>query len=68
MPYIDSHAIRRVEWQGGTLSIWFRDGDRYDYDDVPERVFKALLSSGSAGAFFQQHIRGAYAFRKVRGG
>lgn len=53
---------------GGTLSLWFTDGDRYDYDDVPRRVFEALLASGSAGAFFQQHIRDRYAFRKIRGG
>lgn len=68
MPFIDSRAIRRAEWRDGTLSIWFRDGDRYDYDDVPRRVFDALLSSGSAGAFFQRHVRDCYAFRKVRGG
>lgn len=68
MPFIDSRAIRRAEWHAGTLSVWFADGDRYDYAEVPEHTFKALLAAGSAGAFFQQHIRGVYAFRKVRGG
>ena len=67
MPFLDSQAIRRVEWRAGTLSVWFRDGDRYDYADVPERVYRAFLAAGSAGAFFQRYIRDAYAFRKVRG-
>ena len=67
MPFIDSQAIRRVEWQDETLSVWFSDGDRYDYDGVPQRVYAALLAAGSAGAFFQQHIRGAYPFRRARG-
>lgn len=68
MPFIDSQAIRRIEWRDGTLSVWFRDGDRYDYAEVPRAVYRAFLAAGSAGGFFQQHIRGAYAFRKVRGG
>ena len=68
MPFIDSHAIRRVEWRDDTLSVWFADGDRYDYMGVPQRVYGALLAAGSAGVFFQQNIRDAYPFRRIRAG
>ncbi|MRX49761.1 KTSC domain-containing protein [Paracoccus sp. S-4012] len=66
MPFIDSRAVRRVEWEAGTLSVWFADGDRYDYAGVPERVYDAFLAAPSAGAFFAEHVRDKYAFRKVR--
>lgn len=68
MPILDSRAIRRAEWQAGTLSLWFADGDRYDYDGVPEAVFRGLLAAGSAGAFFAEHVRDRYPTRRVRGG
>ena len=60
MPYVNSSAISRIEWAGGTLSIWFRESGRYDYYGVPENVYTAFLSARSKGSFFNDHIRDRY--------
>ncbi|MBV0892143.1 KTSC domain-containing protein [Paracoccus sp. Z118] len=60
MPYVESSAIRRIEWSGDVLSVWFRSGDRYDYDGVPERVYRGFLAAGSHGAFFSHYVRDRY--------
>ena len=65
MPLIDSTVIARVEWQAGTLLVWFRYGDCYAYDGVSRAAYRGLLAAGSAGAFFAAHIRNRYACRKV---
>lgn len=48
-----------------TLRIVFVTGMVYNYKNVPEEVYTALISSGSKGAFFNQHIKGNYKFKKV---
>lgn len=60
MPYVNSSAISRIEWSGGTLSIWFRETGRYDYYDAPERVYLSFLNAPSKGQFFNDHIRDQY--------
>lgn len=37
----------------------------YDYKNVPEEIYMALISSGSKGIFFNKHIKGSYKFKKV---
>ena len=37
----------------------------YVYKNVPEEIYKALISSGSKGTYFNQHIKGNYQFEKV---
>jgi hypothetical protein len=60
MPYVSSSAMDRVEWSGGTLSIWFRGSGRYDYYCVPEHIYHGLLHASSKGADFNDHIRDRY--------
>lgn len=60
MPYVSSSAMSRVEWNNGTLSIWFKGSGKYDYYNVPESVYERLLSSSSKGQFFNDHIRDRY--------
>lgn len=60
MPYVNSSAISRIEWSGGTLSIWFRESGRYDYYNVPEHVYQRFLAATSKGTFFNDHIRDRY--------
>ena len=48
-----------------TLSVWFRpSGRRYDYSEVPQRVYDALRQSPSKGRYFNAHIRDDYAFEE----
>lgn len=50
----------QVEWQAGTLSIWFHGSGRYDYYNVPEHVYRALMSASSKGTYFNNHVRDRY--------
>lgn len=51
----------------GTLAISFRLGDKYVYHDVPATIFEALCHANSAGAFFNEHIKDRYRFRRNPG-
>ena len=60
MPRVSSTAMYQVDWQAGTLSIWFHGSGRYDYYNVPEQVYRGLLSASSKGTYFNSHIRDRY--------
>jgi len=49
-----------------TLRIIFVSGMIYDYKNVPEEVYYAMKSSGSKGIYLNQHIKGRYAFEKIK--
>lgn len=55
--YISADLVLRVE---------FVDGATYDYFDVPQRLFGALLSAGSRGTFHHRRIRGVFRYHRVR--
>lgn len=60
MPIVNSSAIQRIEWNGGTLSIWFHESGRYDYPGVPEQIYSSFLASHSKGQFYNDHIKDRY--------
>lgn len=63
MPYLNSSAISRVEYNAETrvLQIWFvESGGPYDYYGVPQSVYQGLLSASSAGQYFNAYIRDRY--------
>jgi len=69
MPVLDSEALIAVHYDDDAreLRATFRPRARtYIYREVPREVYDALLSADSRGAFFNAHIRDAYAFREVR--
>ena len=37
----------------------------YDYKNVPEEIYAALMLSGSKGTYFNKHVKGHYKFKKV---
>jgi hypothetical protein len=49
-----------------TLTIIFTSGNKYQYQDVPERIYRNLQSSSSKGIFFNREIKGIYSFKKIR--
>jgi len=54
MPYFNSSAIRRAEYDSvsSTLTLWFAEsGGPYHYYGVPKHVWEALLSASSKGTF-----------------
>ncbi len=60
-----------IEWIGyehkrSMLQVEFIVGSIYQYDNVPEGVYKEFLSAPSHGRFFETNIKGKYSFRKIR--
>ena len=49
------------------LRLQFCSGARYEYVDVPAAVHASLLSASSKGRYFNQVIRGRYAYRSIPG-
>lgn len=63
MPYVNSTAISRIEYDQGKaqLHVWFREsGQRYTYYGVPQQIYDAFLAARSKGQFFGDHIRDRY--------
>lgn len=56
---VESSAINSVGYDpsGNRLEIEFKSGTIYQYTNVPEYMYIALMSADSKGAFFDRHIR-----------
>lgn len=65
---VASSAIETVDYndEENVLEIEFRHGGVYRYFDVPEDIFRDLLTAGSRGRYFQDHVRGEYNYRRLR--
>ncbi len=68
MPAVESSAIRAVDYNRPTrrMTVVFRSGTQYDYTDVPEAEYVALLNAESIGRYFSANIRPRYKYRKTR--
>lgn len=66
--HVDSSMIRAVGYdpRQHLLEIEFNSGRVYQYSDVPQDVFKGLMSAESKGRYFLGNIEGIYLYRKVR--
>lgn len=62
---VESNHLKDVEYDGGVLTIEFRDGSAYNYSDVPVGIFQELMASPSKSAFFRANIKGVYEYTKV---
>lgn len=47
------------------LIVTFKNGSKYQYDGVPEDVFKELISTESIGKYFASNIRNKYTTTKL---
>lgn len=48
------------------LEIEFNNGGIYQYSGVPEGVYNGLISAGSHGTYFHNHIKDIYSFHKIK--
>lgn len=48
-----------------TLRVVFVSGMVYDYENVPEKVYKKMKAATSKGNFLNYHIKGNYDYKKV---
>ena len=47
------------------LRLKFRSGEIYDYLQVPETIYQALVGAESKGRYFNHHIRDAFATQRL---
>lgn len=62
---------RDIEWIGyepalQMLQVEFIEGSIYQYENVPEALYKRFLTAQSYGRFLEENIKGKYSYRKVR--
>lgn len=64
---LKSSNIREVGYDKDSriLEILFVDGGLYHYFEVPESVYRGILSAPSAGKYFHAHIRDRYRCKRV---
>jgi len=55
-----SSSIAAIGFENGTMYIQFKHGKLYVYAGIPKSLYKAFISSGSPGSFYNNHIRGRY--------
>jgi len=61
LPYVNSSAITRIEWENNTLTIWFTgNAVGYDYYGVPEHVYLDFLNAHSIGQYYNDYIKDQY--------
>ncbi len=48
-----------------TLEIEFHSGGVYQYFNVPESIYNALMSASSQGSYFHHYIKGQYRWTKI---
>lgn len=65
---ISSSNLESVGYDAAThtLEIEFHHGGIYQYVNVPESVYRALLDAVSAGSYFHDNIRDVYPYQRVR--
>ncbi len=57
-----SNVIKDIDYDDKTqtLRVVFNNGSVYKYLDVPEKVYRELMSAPSVGQYFNSHIREKY--------
>lgn len=54
----ESRLIRAISWQSGFLHVLFKNGQTYNYQDVPKIVFDEFVRASSPGKFFNNNVKG----------
>jgi hypothetical protein len=63
---VTSSMASSIGYQNSILEIEFRSGEIWQYLDVPESVYLAMLISKSIGKFFQDHIKNKFPERRIK--
>jgi hypothetical protein len=57
---ITSTALRSAGWEAGMLEVEFNTGQVWQYQNVPESMFKEMVSATSSGQYFQANIKNQF--------
>ncbi len=47
------------------LTVEFRNGSMYEYENVPEDEYQELMGAGSIGSYFASNIKNSFTYRRV---
>jgi hypothetical protein len=66
--HVTSTNIRSIGYDiiSETLEVEFHSGGIYQYLNVPELVYVALMSASSKGSYLNSQIKKHYEYKKVR--
>jgi len=64
---VESSNVARVGYDNDaqTLHVEFKNGNAYQYFDVPRHIFEGILNAGSAGQYLNQVIKGSFRYARV---
>ena len=64
---VSSSNLASVGYDAGseTLEVEFKNGHIYQYYNLPQVMFDALMQAPSMGSFFNANIRNAFACAKL---
>lgn len=63
---VESSHLKTIEHNGKDLYITFKNGDTYEYEDVPESMVRQMLKVDSKGKFLWRYIRDKYPYHKTK--
>ena len=65
---VNSRIITAVAYdmKSSRLEIEFRDGKIEPYTNVPEEIYRNLLSADSPGSYYRHHIRESRPYVRAR--
>lgn len=64
---VDSSNLSKTEYDTETskLVVEFKNGAKYEYDDVPHKIYTQFRMSESQGKYFNLNISKTYKYKKV---
>lgn len=64
---VSSSQIKAIGFDAATrkMHVVFKSGDTYEYDDVDQSKYEALLDADSVGGMFHQTIKGKHPHKKI---
>ena len=57
---VSSSNVKSIRYENGVLEVKFLNNRTYQYNGVPENVFKTLLSGVSVGSYLASYVYGKY--------
>lgn len=65
MTPVSSSNISSIGYENGTLYVEFHHGGTYAYSNVPESVYRGLMTASSHGKYLAAHVKGIYPYRRL---
>ena len=65
MTHVTSSNISEIGYEGTTLYVRFHHGGLYAYYNVPEFVYRNLMSAPSHGKYLAQFVKGTYQYQRI---